>query len=634
MLSGGGGGGDTETQLFVLETDAKLDAVRRARKEFQDFGVDVEKMSARSRAAFESYSDAEKRAFAGVAGSRGPAGANQVAGSTASRAAAQAQTRDAAELTAEVNRAIGAYIERGKVIDKTSSAAVAAYRREGDALSANLARMQATEKELNAIGAAAQRVERQAGAIGAGGPNPPGQRSAGAGFFRGTVPGTGEEFSRISPRVLTAANALTTFSLAATTANGSAQSMIMSLGMMATSIAMVSNSARLAAAATGIGALVVILGAASEMLDRFISKAPAAAAMMETIGGARNAQQAQQYVAQIDAQIAALNKQMETADLVQRARASAQIVAMYDVRTKAVAQALQMSTEESKRILEEQKRRHKAELDEEKRHREAMAKETIQSQERIIAARVSVMASQTSRDTSLADPEGAAERIRIANDVQRQLRELGRNELLDEAQKQAERKAIIEKGEEDIAASRSKSAKKAADEEMKKREEAHRAQLQIARTAASEIIRSQDGLTKALKRAAIEPIVTWLEGTAAQELVAAARHAASLDFFGAARHAGVAALAIAAGRRLAAMGGLGGGGGSAGGSGGGGGGTFTPSPAATGGGGTTINLYTRNPYGEDAIAETLYYTNRADILKKPPLQIPPTTGFSRNGRAA
>jgi hypothetical protein len=633
-MIGGGSSSDTETQLLVLETDAKLDALRQARKEVQDFGVDVEKMSQRSRAAWESYSAAEKRAVAGFMGTGGPPGAGgggaSAAGAAAARASAQLQTRDAAGRTAEVNRAIGAYLERGKVVDKTSAQAVAAYRREGDALAANLARMGAMEKELNAIGAAAQRVERQSGAISAGGGNPPGVRNAGAGFFRGTVPGTGEEFARISPRVLTAANALTTFSLAATASNGSAQSMIMSLGMMATSISMVSNSARLAAAATGIGALVVVLGAASEMLDRFISKAPQAQAAMEKIGGARNAQQAQQYVDQIDMQIKALNKQLEEGNFVQRAQASAQIQALYEVRTKAVSQAVSMQHDETQRTLEEQRRKHKQELDEEKRHREEMAKETIASAERITAARVSVMASQAGRDTGLADPEGAAERIRIAADTQRRLREIDRNELLDTRQKEEERRAIIEEGEEAIANSRSKSAKKAADEDLKKREEAKRAQLAIARTAASEIIRSQDSLTKALKRAAIEPIVTWLEGTAAQELVAAARHAASLDFFGAARHAGVAALAIAAGRRLAGLAGLGGGGGASGG-GGGNQGTFTPAPSATGSGNTTINLYTRNPYGEDAIAETLYYTNRADILKKPPLQIPPTTGFQNRG---
>lgn len=639
-MIGGGGSSDTETQLLVLETDAKLDALRQARREVQDFGVDVEKMSERSRRAWESYSAAEKRAFAGRMGMLPPGAGGGGGGAPpgAGGGGGSQQRRDAAELTAEVNRAIGAYIERGKVVDRTSSQAVAAYRREGDALSANLARLGAMEKELNAIGAAAQRLERQAGAATAmQGPAqrilPPSMRSL-AGYGGGAGAPDEATYNRLTPRVLTAANALTVFSLAATNANGSAQAMIVSLGSMSMTLAMVSQSARVAAMASGIGAIVVVLGAAIELLDRFISKAPQAAAAMERVSGARNAQQAQQYVAQIDQQIAALNKQLEAGNFVQRAQASAQIQALFEVRTKAVTQAVQMQTQETKDTLAEQRRKHKQELDEEKRHREAMAKETIQSQERIIAARTSVVASRTGRDTSLADPEGAAERIRIAADTQRRLREIDRNELLNTRQKEEERRAIIEEGEEAIANSRSKSAKRAADEDLKKREEARRSQLQIARTAASEIIRSQDSLTKALKRAAIEPIVTWLEGTAAQELVAAARHAAALDFFGAARHAGVAALAIAAGRRLAGLAGLGGGGGAQGGA-GGGTGTFTPAPSATGGGGTTINLYTRNPYGEDAIAETLYYTNRSDILKKPALQIPPTTGFqNRGGRAA
>jgi hypothetical protein len=631
-MQSGGGGGD-ETVLFAIETDAKLEALKAARREVQDFGVDVEKMSQRSRAAWDSYSAAEKRAVAGAMGMSGPPGAAGAAGAGAAGGrAAAGQTQDAAALTAEVNRSIGAYLERGKIIDKTSSLAVSAYRREGDALKATLTQLGAVETELNAIGAAATKVERQAGAISVGG----GQgRTQPSGIFRGSVSGGGEEFAKISPRVLSAANALTTFSLAASASNGSAQSMIMSLGMMSTSIAMVSNSARVAAAATGIGALVIVLGVVSELLDRFISKAPAAAAAMELISGARNAAQAQQYVEQIDAQIGALNKTMETGNFVQRAQASAQLQALFDVRSKAVTQAFNMQHDETKRTLEEQKQKHKQELEEEKRHRDAMAKESVASAERIAAAKTNVLASQTGRAIGeLADPEGAAERIRLAAETQRKLRELDRNELLSTQQKTDERVAIIAEGEEAIAASRAKTAKKDADEDMKRREESKRAQLAIARTAASELIRSQDSLGKALKRAALEPIITWLEGTAAKEIIAAATHAASLDFFGAARHAGVAALAIAAGRRLAAMAGTGGGGAGGAGSAGGGGGTFTPSPSATSGGGTTINLYTRNPYGEDAIAETLYYTNRASVLKKPALQIPPTQGFQNKGQAA
>ena len=625
----GGGGSETETTLFVLETDAKLDALRRMRGEVRGLGEDAERMGAKAGAGFGKFNDAEKRAAAGAAGMAGPAGAGGVG---VGRAAAQTQARDAAALTAEVNRAIGAYIRKADVVDKTSAQAVAAYRREGDALAANLARLDATERELNAIGAAAQKLERQAGALQIAPTVQP--RAPQGTAFRGSIQGaSGEEYGRLSPRVLTAANALTVFSLAATNANGSAQAMIVSMGSMATTIAMVSNSARIAAGAAGIGAIVVVLGVVNELVDRFISKAPQAAAAMEKISVARHAAQAHQYVQQIDAQLEALNKQLESNDLVVRAQASAQIVALFEVRSKAVQQAHQMAVDERKQTLDEQRRKHEQELDKERQHREAMARETIASQERIIASRTNVVAMQANRPGALDASAQAEELIRARAETMRRLRELDRNELLTEQQKQAEKAAIEEEGQQALFNIRSKWAKQSADDDMKKREEAKRAQLAIARTAASEMIRSQDSLGKALKRAALEPIITWLEGTAAQEFIAAAKHFAALDFMGGARHAAVAALAIAAGRRLAAMAGTGGGG-SAGGSGAGGGaGTFTPSPAGGAGGGTTINLYTRNPYGEEEIAETLHYTNRAEILKKPPMQIPPTTGFRRE-RAA
>lgn len=72
-----------------------------------------------------------------------------------------------------------------------------------------------------------------------------------------------------------------------------------------------------------------------------------------------------------------------------------------------------------------------------------------------------------------------------------------------------------------------------------------------------------------------------------------------------------------------------GGGGSAG-SGGGGSqnvGTFEPRDNGAGGGGTTINLYTTNPYGREQIQQVKFELDRANVMRRPGIEIPPTTGI-------
>jgi hypothetical protein len=129
-------------------------------------------------------------------------------------------------------------------------------------------------------------------------------------------------------------------------------------------------------------------------------------------------------------------------------------------------------------------------------------------------------------------------------------------------------------------------------------------------------------------RALLTPIVNWLEAKAEAEIVEAAFSAAFLDFSGAARHAGVAALAIAGARKVASIGGLnssggGGGGGGSGGSGYAGGSTFTPSAQAQGA--TNITIQFVKPTTGEVINEISYYLQRNTTLNKP-IYVPATAG--------
>lgn len=261
---------------FVIETQAQLDGIRAARAEVRGLGTDaqssasrmsaasqnqaqsiaaISNMSAKSRAAFDSMDMAGKKAALSLMG---------VSESEQKAALGAAALSGAiADNTTQINMSIGAFIKRGEFIDKTSTAAITAYRAEGDALSANLARLGATEQELNRIGSAITRVEQKGGAAMAFGPQlgpalPPG----------GIVPPGGgqDQITTIPGKARTAANALAMLSQAAITGQGSMQGALVAAGGLSTGLAGLSKSAAIAAAASGIGAVVTIAGVAAMAL--------------------------------------------------------------------------------------------------------------------------------------------------------------------------------------------------------------------------------------------------------------------------------------------------------------------------------------------------------------------------------
>lgn len=220
--------GTDDRLAFVIETEARLDGIRAARAEVRGFGTD-------------SQTSAQKMA-----------------------GASRSQAQSIIDNTTLTNLNIGAFVRRGEAIDKNSLSALAAYRAEGDALAANMASMGATEKQLNQIGAAITKLEQQAGGLRNIGPVlgpalPPG----------GIIPaGTEEQLRRVPGSARTAANALSLLGNAALYGTGSVNGMIVASGGLATGLAALSKSATVAAAASGIGAIVTIAALAATALYR------------------------------------------------------------------------------------------------------------------------------------------------------------------------------------------------------------------------------------------------------------------------------------------------------------------------------------------------------------------------------
>jgi hypothetical protein len=143
----------------------------------------------------------------------------------------------------------------------------------------------------------------------------------------------------------------------------------------------------------------------------------------------------------------------------------------------------------------------------------------------------------------------------------------------------------------------------------------------------------QESLRVAMTKAMLAPLVTYLEGLAVEHGIDALADLAFLNFAGAARHAAVATAAMAGARKVAQIGGLTAGGGAAGAGGSvsaGGGGAFTPRERSDDRGPTVINLITANPYSGEAMGVVQYELTRGGVLKRP-VNLPPTTGLVHAG---
>jgi uncharacterized membrane protein YgcG len=181
----------------------------------------------------------------------------------------------------------------------------------------------------------------------------------------------------------------------------------------------------------------------------------------------------------------------------------------------------------------------------------------------------------------------------------------------------------------EVAADKDEKARKvAADKVTRIHEEAEKRSLEIARRGVDAIVNTQGSVLDTLRKIALEPIIARLEGIAAQQAVEAL--ASWPDIPAMAAHGAAAAAAVTAAHEVASWAGSGTHGSSSAGSGGGGGGStgtgssvFSPTSGTEGQGSVTINLLTQNPYGYEQIQQVQYNLNRAGILKVP-IPISPT----------
>jgi hypothetical protein len=173
--------------------------------------------------------------------------------------------------------------------------------------------MGATEAQLNRIGGAITKVEQQAGAAAATRANAAANPQLGPALPPGGIvppdpKPINDELKKVPGSARTAANALAMLSNAAITGQGSAQGMMVAVGGLTTGLAALSESSRIAAAATGIGALITVAATVGFALYKMGDQATAAKHDIEALND-YSAQSIGQFVTDLKAKNDQLEKE-------------------------------------------------------------------------------------------------------------------------------------------------------------------------------------------------------------------------------------------------------------------------------------------------------------------------------------
>ena len=427
---------------------------------------------------------------------------------------------------------------------------------------------------------------------------------------------------------------------------------------LAETLALVSRSAKFASWATGIGAAVAILGTFLALLQDTEAKIDKVSPAMERLLGDSDIKQTELYVAGLRSKLAELTAEVEKGDASLGEKIRRRLTG--DLSTKEGREELRTGNDPAQaqrlRQIDQVEQDLKASLekladlrraarqkdrDDAKAHAEQLRDQAKKDGETandlyFKLANSRVIAEMQIRGESDANIQKLQARIDETEQEQQinklvflENAEARRAELIEQARLAlAARLAQIDnKTEQDAAAKRLDFADKVRSLEEAREAASLRRKQQIVGSLVHNAIEAQGPLVKQLKRLALEPIASELEGLAIREGVKAIT--SWPNAIAMAKHAAGAAAAIAGAREVYAL--AGGGGSAKGGSGGGGGGvaeagTFEPRDNGQGGS-QSIYLITHNPYGRDQIQRVAWELDRAGVMKRPPTQIPPTTGI-------
>jgi hypothetical protein len=443
---------------------------------------------------------------------------------------------------------------------------------------------------------------------------------------------TAQSFDPVNNKARTAANAMSTLGFAAAGLTAGGAGTVIAMGNLAGSLAHLSSSARVVAGASGIGAIVTVaatlipilmkMGDETERISGGFRRAfggadAAGSALFLKLAQARRQAAEQAYenaptytmggdVVAIAKERAARKKARDEAVLDEQAAIAADLSAKSAARDK--------DREDARRAIEQrvQDEIRAREMGEQMRGRTIQLGLERTSPE--LAAVTGIQMEQAARDAAI-------DKLEISEDE--------RNRRKIESARLAE--AEITKVYSDEADKRIAKA----DEEARRQDSVDKAKakkrLETTKANVHAIVMTEGSVLQTMKRLALEPIVSRLEGLAAQQAVEVLT--SWPNFAAMAAHGAAAAAATAAAREVAGWAGSSSRSGGSAGSGGGGSGagSFEPRSSTEGQGSVTIQLYTQNPYGVEQMQQVQYLLERAGIMKRPGVQIPPTSGLIAAG---
>ena len=432
------------------------------------------------------------------------------------------------------------------------------------------------------------------------------------------------------------------------------QGAVNAASQLAETLALVTRSAKFASWATGIGAAVAILGTFLALLQDTNKEIDKASPAMDRLLGDVDVKQAEAIIAGLHRKMEQLTSEIEANDAslgekIKR-RLSGNLATeegREELRTgndpaqaKRVRDLLQAEQDYKAaqekladlRRADRQKNRDQAKQDAD-RLREQTKKDGEASNDlyfKLSNDRILSELRTAGKLDEVAKLQIEIDRVNQESAINKLLiSETARADLIERARlASAARVAEIEdKAQQDAAGKRLDFADRVRSIEEAQEAASLRKKQQIVGSLIHSAIAAQGPLVKQLKRLALEPIAGELEGLAISEgvkVITSWPNAIAM-----AKHAAGAALALAGAREVYA---LAGGGGSAKGAGGGSGGgvagagTFEPRDNGQGGS-QVINLYTTNPYGREQIQQVKYELDRAGVMKRPGIEIAPTTGI-------
>lgn len=216
----------------------------------------------------------------------------------------QARIQSSQQLSQSIDKASTAYATLAANIDVESQEAVAAFKREGIALQDYMEHLGATAMEIQRITSAISVMEARA----KGATILPGvpeatrntqaltismeQAEIEAHKMNDAMNQADQTITKVPLGARRGANALSSLAFSASLGTGNAKMMAIAMGSAVSGIAALTSSAQLAAAATGIGALITVLATVAILLDRDADNADKAAKSIHDLGKLNSEQQA------------------------------------------------------------------------------------------------------------------------------------------------------------------------------------------------------------------------------------------------------------------------------------------------------------------------------------------------------